>query len=67
MGVVIKRAKYFVLCCGRYYGDRSFAPETIRNSLLQIESGLQLSMFDSNWKRIEEGERREKLSAAGVI
>ncbi len=67
MGVVIKRAKYFVLCCGRYYGDRSFAPETIRNSLLQMESGLQLSMFDDNWKRIEEGERREKLSAAGVI
>ena len=67
IGVVIKRAKYFVLCCGRYYGDRSFAPETIRNSLLQMESGLQLSMFDSDWKRIEEGERREKLSAAGVI
>ncbi|MGX8773974.1 MAG: putative DNA modification/repair radical SAM protein [Bacillota bacterium] len=67
MGVVVKRAKYFVLCCGRYYGDRSFAPETIRNSLLQMESGLQLSMFDDNWNRLEEGERREKLSAAGVI
>ena len=67
MGVVIKRAKYFVLCCGRYYGDRSFAPETIKNSLLQMESGLQLSMFDNDWKRIEEGERREKLAAAGVI
>ena len=67
MGVVIKRAKYFVLCCGRYYGDRSFASETIKNSLLQMENGLQLSMFDDNWKRLEEGERREKLSAAGVI
>ena len=67
MGVVIKRAKYFVLCCGRYYGDRSFAPETIKNSLLQMESGLQLSMFDNDWKRIEEGERQEKLAAAGVI
>ena len=67
MGVVIKRAKYFVLCCGRYYGDRNFAPETIRNSLLQMESGLQLSMFDNDWKRIEEGARQEKLAAAGVI
>ena len=67
MGVVMKRAKYFLLCCGRYYGDRLFEPETIRNSLLQMENGLQLSMFDENWKRLEEGARQEKLSAAGVI
>ena len=67
MGVVVKRAKYFLLCCGRYYGNRLFEPETIRNSLLQMESGLQLSMFDNDWKRIEEGERQEKLAAAGVI
>ena len=67
MGVVVKRAKYFLLCCGRYYGNRLFDPETIRNSLLQMESGLQLSMFDNDWKRIEEGERQEKLAAAGVI
>ena len=67
MGVVIKRAKYFILCCGRYYGDRSFEPETIKSSLLQMESGLQLSMFDDNWNRIEEGERQEKLAQSGVI
>ena len=67
MGVVMKRAKYFLLCCGRYYGDRLFEPEAIRNSLLQMENGLQLSMFDENWKRLEEGARQEKLSAAGVI
>lgn len=67
MGVVMKRAKYFVLCCGRYYGDRSFEPETIRNSMLQMEDGLQLSMFDSSWKQIEEGERKEKLALAGLI
>lgn len=67
MGVVMKRAKYFLTCCGRYYGERRFEPETIRNSLLQMEDGLQVSMFDSSWKRIEEGERQEKLSAAGII
>ena len=67
MGVVVKRAKYFLLCCGRYYGNRLFEPDTIRNSLLQMESGLQLSMFDSDWRRIEEGERQEKLAAAGAI
>ena len=46
IGVVLKRAKYFILCCGRYYGDRKFEPETIRNSILQMEEGLQMSMFD---------------------
>lgn len=67
MGVVMKRAKYFITCIGRYYGDKAFEPETIKNSILQMENGLQLSMFDSGWNRIEEGERREKLSSSGII
>ena len=67
MGVVIKRAKYFLTCKGKYYGERRFEPEVIRNSILQMENGLQISMFDSDWNRIEEGERREKLSASGII
>jgi len=67
MGVVMKRAKYFVLCCGRYYGDRRFEPETIRSSMLQMESGLQISMFDNDWKQLETGAQQEKLAAAGVI
>ena len=45
MGVVMKRAKYFITCIGRYQGERRFEPETIRNSILQMEDGLQLSMF----------------------
>lgn len=48
MGVVLKRAKYFLLCCGRYYGERKFEPETIRNSMLQMENGLQMSMFGND-------------------
>ena len=67
MGVVLKRAKYFLTCCGRYYGERKFEPEVIRNSILQMEDGLQLSIFDNNWNRLEEGARQEKLSQAGVI
>ncbi|MGN0702123.1 MAG: putative DNA modification/repair radical SAM protein [Lentihominibacter sp.] len=76
IGVVLKRAKYFMLCCGRYYGSKIFEPEVIRNSMLQMESGLQMSMFDNDgsllgydgsWQKIEEGERREKLAKAGVI
>ncbi len=67
MGVVVKRAKYFITCSGRYYGDRRFEQDTIKNSILQMENGLQLSMFDNNWKMLEAGARQEKLAAAGVI
>ena len=67
MGVVVKRAKYFLTCSGRYYGDRKFEEETIRNSILQMENGLQLSMFDNNWKKLEAGAKQEKLAAVGVI
>ena len=67
MGVVLKRARYFLTCCGRYYGERKFEPETIRNSLLQMEDGLQISMFDKDWNRLEAGQRQEKLSAAGLL
>lgn len=67
MGVVIKRAKYFLTCSGRYFGERNFDPETIRNAILQMEDGLQLSMFDNNWNKLEEGDRKEQLSQAGLI
>ena len=55
MGVVIKRAKYFLTCGGRYYGERKFEPETIKNAILQMENGLQLSMFDNSRKIPEAG------------
>ena len=45
MGVVLRRAKYFLTCLGRYYGERRFEPEVIRNAILQMEDGLQISMF----------------------
>ena len=32
-----------------------------------MENGLQLSMFDNSWNRLEEGARQEKLASAGVI
>ncbi len=67
MGVVVKRAKYFLTCSGRYYGDRRFEQDTIKNSILQMENGLQLSMFDNNWKMLEAGARQEKLASSGVI
>ena len=67
MGVVMKRAKYFFVCGGKYYGDRKFLPETIKAAILGMENGLQTSMFDSSWKLLEAGAAQEKLAEAGVI
>ena len=67
MGVVLKRAKYFITCRGTYRGDRDFLPETIRSAMIGMEDGLQMSMFDSNWKLMEQGAAMEKLSESGVI
>lgn len=45
MGVVLKRAKYFLTCGGKYYGDGGFLPETIRKFMLDGTDGQQLSLF----------------------
>ena len=55
MGVVLKRAKYFLTCMGKYYGDKDLVPEyikgkvlesdRIRTSLLPANENLQISMF----------------------
>jgi putative DNA modification/repair radical SAM protein len=55
IGVVLKRAKYFITCCGRYYGDCELEPAGLRNrlvngegksnKLLSINDETQLSMF----------------------
>lgn len=34
MGVVVKRAKYFLTCGGKYYGDFDLAPERLRGKLI---------------------------------
>lgn len=56
LGVVVKRARYFITCCGRYYGGTDIAPEYIRSEvlaadrirerLLPPEENVQLSMFN---------------------
>ncbi|MGI6733353.1 MAG: putative DNA modification/repair radical SAM protein [Anaerovoracaceae bacterium] len=55
IGVVLKRAKYFITCCGRYYGDSELEPVRLRNrlindeeksnNLLPINDEVQISMF----------------------
>ena len=45
MGVVVKRAKYFITCCGRYYGDVEVEPDRIRRQITGEVDGVQLSLF----------------------
>jgi len=54
IGVVLKRAKYFITCKGKYYGDVSFNDENIRTRLLYMdkpkiddENSEQMSFFDN--------------------
>ncbi|MCR5481736.1 MAG: putative DNA modification/repair radical SAM protein [Clostridia bacterium] len=40
MGVVLKRARFFITCRGRYYGGKDIKPEIIRASALKDENFL---------------------------
>jgi putative DNA modification/repair radical SAM protein len=50
LGIVLKRAQYFITCNGKYYGLKSMNPEKIRakiiNPLKDKENIKQLSLFD---------------------
>lgn len=56
IGVVVKRARYFITCNGKYCGGPDIAPEyiknevlaseRIRNRLLPIDDEVQISMFN---------------------
>jgi len=45
MGVVLKRAKYFLTCQGRYYGEIPIEPSLIRQRLAPEPQSVQLSLF----------------------
>ena len=50
LGIVLKRAQYFITCKGKYYGVKSMDSQIIRNQLVegpQLEKNYQqLSLFD---------------------
>ncbi len=50
IGIVLKRAKYFIKCKGRYYGEKSLDSNIIRNKLIygNSESYHQMSLFESS-------------------
>lgn len=64
MGVVLKRAKHFLTCGGKFYGNMKFTPEVIKNQILQIDDGVQMSMFESFSGTLPAGrkERRKRLT-----
>ncbi|HWQ79379.1 MAG TPA: putative DNA modification/repair radical SAM protein [Anaerovoracaceae bacterium] len=77
IGVVVKRAKYFITCCGRYYGGHEIAPEYIKNEvlaadqirdrLLPADENVQLSMFNPvapQWGAATI--RQDKVGQAGI-
>ncbi|MBQ5797670.1 MAG: putative DNA modification/repair radical SAM protein, partial [Firmicutes bacterium] len=55
MGVVVKRAKYFITCCGRYYGDVDIEPDRIRGMITGAADGVQLSLFGTGTAALEGG------------
>lgn len=55
LGIVLKRAQYFITCKGKYYGSVEFDDEKIRKALMPKvdlnvidNEGVQLSFFDNN-------------------
>jgi len=57
MGVVVKRAKYFVTCDGKYHSNMPFVPEVIETQLiLQTNNKInvdQISFFSKNIPMLE--------------
>ncbi len=46
LGVVLKRAKYFITCSGKYYLQQSFLAHDIKAKLIPETKSRQLSLFD---------------------
>ncbi len=48
MGVVTKRARFFITCRGKYHGERIFTAEFVRGIITEAEQGVQMSLFDKS-------------------
>jgi len=72
LGIVLKRAQYFVTCSGRYYGDTGFDKVKIEDRLTPMEF-KQLSFFTSIDEDIVQKKKEEiklldsKTSVTGEI
>jgi len=46
VGVVLKRARFFLTCQGKYFGDKNFTPEYIKLQLFEGTPYHQMSLHD---------------------
>lgn len=63
MGVVLKRARHFLTCSGKYYGEKNFMPEAIKHQILEINDGIQMSMFSDGQNLLQAAEKGGKKVA----
>ncbi len=72
LGIVLKRAQYFITCSGRYYGDTGFDKVKIEDRLTPMEF-KQISFFNSIDEEIVQKKKEEirlldsKTSITGEI
>jgi hypothetical protein len=52
MGIVLKRAKHFILVGGKYYGNYSLNKEFIYESISEKKDQIQLSLFNEIDKKL---------------
>ena len=67
MGVVLKRAKHFLTCSGKYYGEKNFLPEVIKRHLMEADDGVQLSLFDQTGGTVRISETGKGVSLDGRL
>jgi putative DNA modification/repair radical SAM protein len=70
LGIVLKRAQYFITCKGKHYGLKSMNENIIRSKIIDKvsvnEGAMQLSMFN-NPKLDEKNLLSENISAKGLL
>lgn len=57
IGVVLKRARYFITVNGRFYGDMTMDPARIKARLTEGDDGVQLSLFGQGLSLPGEGKK----------
>ncbi len=70
MGIVLKRAKYFITCKGKYYGPRTINQSYIKERLIlgtvekkkQEDDGEQITMFSNFPALLNQSERLARIT-----
>lgn len=70
LGIVLKRAQYFITCKGKHYGLKSMNQEAIRSRIIDRvdvnSDSVQLSLFD-NQKLLDNGSTRLLSANKGLV